>query len=225
MPSPKLRIPSGWVPRLTSFVQLKPEELAAFLEAIRGEEPNLALKELTRSVAARLSMDRNRIDDIVRILAQFQAVREGMGLSISDFIAALRAAIEASEKQELHPKDWPSFEAALTEILSGESAVAISSKALQVLGQQHRLFCSAQVLSDLRPIFKSDVDQDPVAFVIFHSLKIVYHEADEHKELFVALDRSDLRLLSDLLDRALKKETSLRRLASEKHILVLEEKS
>ena len=41
-------------------------------------------------------------------------------------------------------------------------------------------------------------------------LKLAYHEAAESKEFYVALDTEDVRLLRDLLDRAIAKEAKLK---------------
>ncbi len=217
----KLRIPDSYVAPLAALAQLTPDELAAFIEAIRGQEPTLDVVELTRLIATRLSVDRKRMDGIVRLLARLQVVREDKNLSIGEFLRALRAAIEQSGKDELHPSNWEAFESAITEALSGTNALALSSKAFRVMAEHSHLYCSAKVLTDLRPIFRSDVDQGPATFVAVHTLRLTYHESEEHKEFFVALDRGDIELLAAALTRALEKEASLRTFASEKSISIL----
>jgi len=42
-------------------------------------------------------------------------------------------------------------------------------------------------------------------------LKLAYHEGDDSKEFFVALDTEDLRHLRDLIDRAITKESFLKK--------------
>jgi hypothetical protein len=130
--------------------------------------------------------------------------------------------MEASGKADLKPADWTAFQETITEALSQESALAVSSKALDVMQDHARVFCYGRVLTDLRPIFKAEVEQGPSAFVAVHTLKIAYHEGGEHQELFVALDRNDIKQLADLLSRALKKEEALRSLASQRDLKILE---
>jgi len=224
--SNKLQLPERYEPYLAEFLSLTPRELATFLRTIREEEPDLAGSKLAATITDRLSIARKRVDQVIRLLAGLQAARENLGLSVEDFVAELRAAIEASGKPDLLPKDWPSFQAAITEALSAESALAISSKALDVMLDHERFFCSARVLTDLRPVFKSGAEQEPPAFVTIHTLKIVYHESDDkHREFFVALDRNDVKRLTDLLGRALKKEESLKALTADKGIKILEVES
>lgn len=221
----KLTIPERYTSSLAELTQLSPEELSALLRAVHDGKPTLGLAALTESIAQALSIDRKRMGRIVQILAELQGVREGFGLSISDFVDELRNAIEATGKPELRPADWPAFETAVTEALSGENALAISSKARSVINEYPKVYCSARVLTDLRPVFKSDVEKGPAAFVVTHTLKIIYHENEEHREVFVAIDPEDLSDLVIQLERAVKKEASLKALSAGKDILILENRS
>jgi hypothetical protein len=217
----KLTIPERYTSSLAELVRLSPEELSALLNAVHDEKPTLGLMALTDSIAQKLSIDRKRMSRIVQILAELQEVREGFGLSIDDFVDELRTAIEATGKAELRPAEWPAFEAAITEALSGENALAISSKARSVMGEYPRVYCSARILTDLRPVFKSDVEKEPAAFVVMHTLKIIYHENEEHREIFIAVDADDLGDLAIQLERAVKKESSLKALSADKGLTIL----
>lgn len=218
----KLRIPDSYAATLAKLVQLSPNELSEFLEAIRKEQPTLALSVLTESIARRLSLDLPRMNDIVRAFADLQAVREGLGLSVSEFVAELHAAIEATGRESLQPADWSAFDHAVTEALSGDNALAVSSKARSITREYPKAFCSCRILTDLRPIFKSDIEQDPAAFVLVHSLRLSYHQDDEHHDFYIALDQADLEELGRQIQRAQTKEASLRELASRNEMSILE---
>jgi hypothetical protein len=218
----KLRVPDRYAPSLAEFLRLSPQEIALFLRMIREEQPNLALSKLADTIAGRLSIDRKRVEEIVNLLTSLQMAQEGLGMSAADLVAELRAAMEASGKAELQPSDWSAFEESITEALSEESALAVSSKARDVMQDHSKIYCYSRVLTDLRPIFKSDIGQGPSAFVTVHTLKIAYHENGEHKEFFVALDREDVKQLADLLARAAKKEDSLKSLSHDKGLTILE---
>lgn len=218
----KLKVPDRYAPALAEFLRLSPQELAGFLRTIREEQPNLALSELAETIATRLSIDKARIEEIIRLLTSLQMAQEGLGLSVGDLVAQLRAAMEASGKEELSHPDWAGFQEAIADALSEETALAVSSKALDVMQDHAKIYCYGRILTDLRPIFKADVSQEPSAFVAVHTLKLAYHEAGEHKEFFVALDRSDVKQLADLLARALKKEEALKALTQNKGLKILE---
>jgi hypothetical protein len=206
----KLRIPARQAPSLAEFLRLSPADVAALVQALREEQPRLALAELTEAIAARLSIERERIDELVDLLAGLEIVKEGRNLPVKEFVAELRAAMESSGRQELQAADWTAFQTSIEAALSDDSALALSTKALGVMQDHAKIFCAGRVLTDLRPVFRSNAEQEPFAFVAVHTLKIGYHEAGEHREFFVAMDQSDVRLLAALLERAIKKENSLK---------------
>jgi len=220
----KLRIPEHQAPSLAEFLRLSQADLDALLQSIREEEPGLALSRLIETIASRLSIDRQRTNEIIGLLASLERVKEGRGLQVKEFFAELRAAMEASGKDDLKPADWSAFQEAIEAALSDESAFAISTKALGVMADHAKVFCDGRVLTDLRPVFRSSADQEPLAFITLHTLKIAYHEHSngKHREFFVAMDRNDIHKLISVLERALKKEASLKALTSEKGLRVFE---
>ncbi len=217
-----LRIPDKYASSLAEFLRLSPQELAKFLDILRDEEPSLAVSRLTDTISARLSIERSRVNETIRLLQSLQAAREGLGTSVEEFVSELRAAMEASGKEELQPADWAAFQKAITDALS-ENALSVSSKAWEVIREHSHVYCSARVLTDLRPIFKNEVEQAPSAFVAVHTLKLVYHQDGKHHDFYVALDRSDIEQLATVLQRALSKEQSLRALTSAKGVKILDE--
>lgn len=49
-----------------------------------------------------------------------------------------------------------------------------------------------------------------------HTLKIVFHDGFRHRELYMALDTSDISRLREVIDRAEKKAASLKSLLNSK---------
>jgi hypothetical protein len=203
---------------------LSPEEIAALLKAIREGGPSLDISELTEAIASRLSIERSRVDVILSLLMGLQGAREGLGLTVDEFVAELRLSLESSDREELRDltPDWATFQNAISEALADDTALAISTKAMDVMADHAKQYCTARVLTDLRPVFRANLEQEEPLFVTIHTLKIVYHENGKHLELFVALDRSDLGQLRSVAERAIKKEDTLKALTSEKGLKMLE---
>lgn len=221
----KLQVPPRDEPLLARFIQMAPEEVASLLQSLREEQPSLDIEELADSIANRFGLDRGQVGEVVRFLSNLSIARQAFGMPIDEFVTELRSAIETAGKKNLFPGDWASFEATVSEALSGDNALAISSKALDTSSDNERNYCYARVLTDLRPIFRADVEQAPVAMVAVHTLKIVHHNQGEHRDFFVTLDLKDLEQLSELLQRAIKKESSLKALMADKNLTFLEVKS
>ena len=221
----KIRVPDRYAPTLSEFVQLPPVKIAALLKSLREEQPTLEVEELVQSLAERLALDVGKVREILQLLSSLVATRESYGASIDEFVEALRSAMEATGKEELRPDDWSTFQSAIGEALSSESAVSLSFKAIDLLNDHQRIYWNARVLTDLRPIFRAEVTEPPVAMVVAHPLKLTYREGDATKEFFVALDKIDVHGLITILGRALSKEESLRTLAEQRSFSILEIKS
>lgn len=220
----KLRIPDRYAPSLAKFILLSPEEIAALLKAIREGGPSLDVPGLTDTIASRLSIERTRVEEIISLLIGLQGAREGLGLSVSEFVAQLRSSLEASNREELRglTPDWSAFEKDISEALADDTTLAISAKAVDVMTDHAKRYCTARILTDLRPVFRSEVGNEDPVFVAVHTLKLVYHETGRHFEMFVALDRNDLEDFRDVIDRAIRKEESLKALTSAKGLKILE---
>lgn len=221
----KLQVPEAYVPYLAELARLSPGSLKSLLRGLRDEKLTLGLDDFAESIAKRLSIDHTAARGIAELLSSLYLVREGLGGDTSELILALRSAIEATEKVELLPADWPAFEDALAEIFSEDSALSLSAKALDVLTDHQRVFLHARVLTDLRPVFKSNIAEAPVAMIPVHSLKLVYRSEGVPRDFYVALDSQDVKSLLDVLQRAVSKEESLRGLVEEKGLTILEVKS
>jgi hypothetical protein len=222
--STKLRVPDRYAPSLAKFVLLSPQEIAALLKAIREDKPSLDIPGLIDAIAGRLDMERARVDEIVNLLISLQGARESLGLPVNEFVAEIRSSLEASNREELQDltPDWEKFQEEISAALAEDTALALSAKALDVMTDHAKRYCTVRILTDLRPVFRSEVDGEEPMFVIVHTLKVVYHETGKHAELFVALDRSDLEQLQGAVERALKKEESLKSLALSKGMRTLE---
>src|SRR5260370_19616168 len=103
--------------------------------------------------------------------------------------------------------DKPAVTAKLTSLL-GLNTLERASKIEQLKADHHSIFYDAKILTDLRPVFDQPTEQ-PIGAIVTHTLKIIFHEAGEHKELYFALDADDVLTLKKIADRAADKMSSL----------------
>lgn len=90
--------------------------------------------------------------------------------------------------------------------------MTLSAKAFDVQHEYEKLFASARILSDLRPVF-DQTGNEPIGTIAVHNLKLTYFEGGEYKHIFIALDKSDLAVLRKALDRAESKSAGMERSA------------
>jgi len=120
--------------------------------------------------------------------------------------------------------DWENFAAHLTQVLSLDETLGVSAKASELRSEYSNVFCTARIMTDLRPVFGRDVDKGPLAAVVVHEAKITFHESGEEptKDFYMALDSEDIEELRKQLDRASRKEMRLASSARKGGINVLE---
>src|SRR5262249_11812011 len=140
------------------------------------------------------------------------------------FLTELRETLAETQFPGLTFNDdqWGEQKTFLTKILECEESIGITAKALSVMLDHARVFGNARILTDFRPVFRSNPNKPPAAAVIVHTLKIEYREDHEMKEFFVALDSLDIARLEELIKRAKLKEVALNKSLSSSKIPVLE---
>ncbi len=95
-------------------------------------------------------------------------------------------------------------------VMADDIAEEILAKALGILRNNQNVFHEARIISEIRPVFGSNVEEPPPAAVLLHMLNITCHGTDGHKEFFIALDTDDIEVLRDVIDRAETKAESLK---------------
>jgi hypothetical protein len=218
-----MKIPPQHLTAVKDFLGLSKQSIKKFIGALEQAPPTLLVPDLAKYVDEKAKLGPKRTRKIVEMLASLYTLHAKENIPIEDLVEEFRLA---SEKEHLEPKSepWDRFKTYLAKILSFDQSLGVTSKAADVMTQHAIVFRNAQVLTDLRPVFKSDPKEPPAAAVIIHTLKIVYRESGFRKEFFVAMDSNDLTILQELLNRANLKEMSLKSLAKKSGLLCLEVK-
>lgn len=162
-------------------------------------------------VSALQLTDSTRATSVIELVLTLYVVRADMGYaSTSEFVAALRQALESAKSTELPTEiDWPELQRRLTLLLALNDTVGVISKASYLVGEHQHVLHNAELFTDIRPVFRADPKQEPVGAIVTHNLKLTYHEGGDLKVLFLALSSDNVRTLRTLLERADHKAQSL----------------
>lgn len=130
--------------------------------------------------------------------------------SVAEFATAVRdAAVRASAPDVPSEFELRLLEENLRRILDVERFATLV-KAWSLQFENERDFCSARIVTDVRPVFSRDVSSGPAAMLLQHHLKLAYHEGSQDlKYFYVTLTDQDLAELRRILDRAEAKSRSL----------------
>jgi hypothetical protein len=89
--------------------------------------------------------------------------------------------------------------------------------------QNGRNYQSARIVTDLRPVFQENLDEQPSGAVIVETLQVQTWTRDGNSELiFVSMDETDLRHLKATVDRALHKTETLKAFIKDKGLAYFE---
>ena len=197
---------------LREFLSMSPEARASFLLALSRLRPSPRATDLAGQLSEEVGVQPGRVQELARLMVELHLALRYEGLSPGDFAARLCEELRSTKDvtPDATPADWATIEASISEVMSIES-LAISAAAVDLGGEHERPLCEARIITDLRPIYGSDVSKVPVAALVHHVLRIAYHAADgKHGEFYCVLDSEDLSLLKDSVERAVAKEASLR---------------
>jgi hypothetical protein len=207
----KLRIPPSDRDAVKDFLNLSTESIHHLLEALREAKPMLYISDLADHVNKKIGMNPDATRGIVRLLTRLYAARIKFEMTSVDFVKEFRSAVDEEDKLRPEPEKWEIIGTCLSDILSLDELLGVTSKALDVMIEHPNVFREARICTDIRPVFGPIPADPPSAVTLFHTLKIHYHEGNSHKEFFVALDSNDIRALQDVIHRATLKESSLKK--------------
>lgn len=157
-------------------------------------------------------VNKDEFRKIAEALAGLYGARSMRDASVEEFADMVCDAMESlpSDELGLPHSEREQFREKLIELLSAD-VFAIVSKVQDLASEDERTFCQARILTDLRPVFGTRIEDGPRAMVVVHLLKLAYHQGSEaHHHFYVALDEKDLQSLKKVIDRAESKARTLR---------------
>jgi hypothetical protein len=131
---------------------------------------------------------------------------EQVGPSLKTHLVAQADKVNA---QEIETR-WAKLKQFLMVALTLDETVGTAAKTGPVMTEHERVFVDARVLTDVRPIFHPDLSEKPNAAVLVHMLRITTRDIYKNETAqYFALDSNDIRLMKQLMERAIKKEETL----------------
>lgn len=223
-----LIVPEQQIVHIRKFLELPEDKIEAFLDALAKAGPQFNFFDLSQEVSVRLEISRPLIQGMVQVLASLYRTKDVQTTPIDPFLdeqvyVALTRAKTFSEKNA--DAEWARLRKFFKEALSLERTIGTAAKAGYILTQHERLFVGARILTDVRPIFHLDVSEKPDSAVIVHMLRITQRDNfGNQADQYFALDSNDIRILKTLIDRAMKKEETLKVLMKDAGVSILNPK-
>lgn len=220
-----LRIPPRHVGGLAKLQRLSDAAVSSLIAILAKAPLTFSGDELLAFIADRSEEDKSTLDQIIPLLLSLTALRLRLDVDASRLAGVVCEAISEGEHPELAmpANDMSSFLQRLSRLLDVESLL-FPVKGPDVVSAHEYVFAYARVVSDIRPIFGSDVTAPPPAAAIVHTLQLTCHHTDGVRDFFVAMDEDDLSVLGDVVKRASLKAESLASLLRKVEVTVIGER-
>ena len=203
-----LEIPERHKKGFEYFIALDNQLRNKLIKELDSLPIGLSLEDTDGALSKKLNKKRSELFEIIRTFFSLISARESSGVDLDTFIDEIIEALEETKDNKLKPDN--TLKDQLTEILSSKGSFYITFKATTLVGEREKLLGNTRIITDVRPVFNEENDCKIESFLLIHNLKIVYHEGEEHKEVYFALDKNDLKILKEHIQRAEEKEKSIR---------------
>lgn len=208
-----VKIPEDFELGFINFAKLDEKGISEIGKLIQkipiGTKPNTFFALFKENTS--ISESQNEIAQMVYSLGNyFYRADSPEKFSKEELIEAF-SYIDNNETKEL----VPSFARNLELILSyGIDNLKLTSKAYDLITENNKNYKESRILTDIRMIFNEDWTKEPInSAVVIHNLNFSYFTPENQslKNIFISLDSSDLKDLKNKIERAIAKETELKK--------------
>ena len=199
-----LSVPAPYRKALRELATLPDESAERLIAALQAVAPFQTVEELRTVVRDALGQDDGELADwlIPALLSLSGQLRGEPG-------AQLAAALSESADLDLPSDVRTQLRSRMEDILATD-ALKSTAIAVELLTQHDRNYQTARVLTDIRPVFQSDVHDRPNGTVIVETLQLQTWDREGNSEtLYIAMDKADLLELKSVIDRALEKTDTI----------------
>jgi len=217
------RIPEGYRRGFARIKTLSSSEISSLASALDSQSPKGTKTAALAVVQALPYVNKSDAEGIVRSLSSLYVYMAGdADLSIPELISDLINAMQAiGSELDITAEEAGAFREKMTQLLSLKQ-FRITSKIDRLKNDFLSTFEDLKTLTDLRPVFDS-AKAKPVGLAITHTLKLIYHEAGDHKELYFAIGPKGLARIKTAIERAEEKSESLKLLMADAQLNDLSE--
>ncbi len=209
----KLQIPNEHKLGLEKIRTMAVTEFDTLLSKLSLRTGQAKMNDLEDDVASASDMTSEDAKRIISALISMHVTIANSEISLEEFAENIISSLENPNLPESERSESANerFKSRIVTLLNLE-AFRIASKAIDLQAEYERAFCRVRILTDLRPVFGTNISEGPKGVVLVHLLHLTYHPAENrgaHKEIQIALDPSDLKKLKKAIARAEEKQKVL----------------
>lgn len=214
MAIPRIKIPPQFEDGFKKLLNLSEEAVERYAAALEEIPETFNIDHLVESISERTDdLPKSDRIEMLRVLFSLYGLKIHQGSSADELVDSIFLTLtdEENKRLQIPPDKQERAKEKLRKLLLGKT-FEIAAKAMNLLYAQNRALQGASIISDIRTVFGENPEDLPVAAIIIHRLQLNVLQGNEFKDIFVALDDSDIDKLIEVLNRAKKKSASLKAL-------------
>src|SRR5258706_552669 len=198
-----LSLPDEFKAGISQILTVSDETARALIALLERAPMAFDYEELSASIADKIKgISAEELDETIETLVSLYAVRDSVGVPLAEFVDDVTEAVEETDlKDELSQLTPDKFKERLAVLLNNK-ALAFTSQARARQRAHEKMFCTGEMLTDMRPVFGLNGDGAPIAAVITHTLKFSYHHGRFLEDFSVGLSPENLDKLEGLIEQA-----------------------
>ncbi|MHA1675321.1 MAG: hypothetical protein ACTSYI_17050, partial [Promethearchaeota archaeon] len=204
------------------FISLEKENLQSLLSDLKAILVKSSTTQIAEELEEKHEFTKDEIEEFISAMILLSTIKNDLK---SNYEEVLDEVIKKGFKRfkdnyNLEESKIDDFIVEIKKVLSSEN-FSIQSKISRLKIDIPNKILSSTIYSDSRYVFSEDPTEIPTHSVINHSLKLTFRDANRINELYFGLDGEELINLKNIVDRAIKKDKTLRLLCKQNKIRVV----
>jgi hypothetical protein len=172
------------------YIDLSDELKSKLVDAIKNSPIGMRPSSLTAHLLPQLNIEKWKLEEIIYMVFLILRSKEQSDLTDELF---LNDVMDLLKEQKINSSSKTKDD--LKKLLSLKSPIDYSRKINGLFFDRQNVLVNSRIITDVRPVFNLDQVDDFKSTLVIHNLKIEYHENDEHKYAYFAIDKEELQKL------------------------------
>lgn len=205
----RYQIPKIFLPGFNALAQMGSTEVAQMARLLEELPVGTSIDVFKKSIrdhglSEKALLSANTIYSLPGLLTGEEDEKAQLAKDLSD-------AFEQQSEEKIAGGLKEQLQQHLHTILTSSGNLQKTFKAVRLLHENVHSYQKSSVVTDVRFIFDEDFGNPIKSGLIIHQLKLQYLQNNEDKEFYISMDRSDLMKLKANLNRALDKESAIKK--------------
>jgi len=202
MASRHLSIPPPFRAGIGLLATLSKQQVESLMVILREGPESRTTSAMKRAAGNLRGMSPSELEAALSSLKALYKVRANSRLSREDFASELIRALIRVKPLAIKASQTLRAVSNIETLLSVDS-LELSQKRSALMHDSEKRFCNLRVLVDLQPIFTGEDEQLLREIVVSFNLKLGYHvEGEQHRDIYLKIDRDDIMSIRSALDKA-----------------------